>query len=335
MNKNILHISHHIGCFRDQQYVLEKLNFSVTNYKFTDNLYTITKDVSKQFWDNNKEIFNEFDYILISDTAPLSRCFLEHINELKPNLIIWICNRFDWAMQSEPEYYELFKHTYKHEKIRVIPSTFFEKIWCLQFGIDILSIKTINPLGKISYKSESNIPTSKFYQNLYGEKNILPDADVIVPFYRNDNHFFKMSNFLKQKNFTVYNGTFNIPSEIKKYKAYVTLPDSFCKWFSFESIHENIPVILPSKKYLLHLAKFHHDYLFNITGYGGAELLTEDLIDLCEWYNPKFNSCRFYFNNFEEIPDIINNINKYDFSKESAEHENDILNKWKQIYNSF
>jgi len=334
MSKKVLHISHHIGCFRDQQYVMERLGFQVTNYKFTDNVFTITKEIADEFWYANVDVFNSFDYILISDTAPLSRTFLQHIDELSAKLVIWICNRFDYGMQAEPEYYTLFKSATHHKNVKIVPSTFFEKVWCLKNGIDILNTEVINPLGK--HSNDDNIPKSNVFSEMYGDYKELPDADVIVPFYRNDTHFFKLADYLQSKNLSVYNGTFHTVDQLKKYSAFVTLPDTFCKWFSFEAIHNNIPVVLPSKRLLSKLCKVP-DYLFNVTGYGGAEQLTEDVISLSEWYNPKFNSCRYYFDDVIQIPDIISEIKNTtpEFSNVSAAHENNILNKWIRLYDSF
>ena len=56
----VLHISHHIGCFRDQQYILNKLGIHVDNYKFTDNVFTITKEIADDFWNKNEDILNSF-----------------------------------------------------------------------------------------------------------------------------------------------------------------------------------------------------------------------------------------------------------------------------------
>lgn len=337
--KKILHISHHYGCFRDQDYVLHTLGLEVTNYKFTENLYQITKEVSDSFWYQNKEILNSFDYILTSDTAGLSRIFLEHIDELKPKLVIWICNRFDVVMNDEPVFYELFKQHINHPNVRVVPYTFFEKMWCLMKGIDISFTEVITPIGKELPNPNSdgwyNLPNSQWYNETYGASNP-HDAELLVTGYRNDHFFMPLGNTLRNLGVSVYDGTFPHISAVKRYKGMCTLPDAFSKFLTFETIQHNIPVILPSKAFLHHLCH-QPDYLFNVTGYGGAELMTEDLIALCEWYKPEFNSCRFYFNAFEEIPEIVKSINKdtVDYSAIGLQHENEMLTKWLKVYDSF
>jgi hypothetical protein len=333
----ILHISHHLGCFKDQEYILNKLGYKVTNLKFYDRVFTITKDIADSFWKEKKEELNSYDYILTSDTAPLSRIFLENQNEFKSKLIIWICNRFDYNMEKETDFYKLFSKAEENKNIKIIPYTHFEKVWCEHKGI-ILKNDTIRPNGNTIGDHDLNIPNINFYKNEYRATEELPDADVIVPIYYNDNIYFKLSDYLRNKNIKVYNGGFISLHQLKKYKGFVTLPDAFSKFLAFELIHAGIPAILPSKKFLFDLSRTS-GYFFNIWGSGGATLLQPEMIDWCEWYDPRLKKCRFYFDAFDEIPDIVNNINvntmKENFINASNILEQDSLNNWNKLYNTF
>lgn len=338
MTKEILHISHHIGCFRDQEFVLNELDFEVTNHKFYDNLFEITKEVANNFWDNHKDQLNEFDYILTSDTAPLSRIFLENQDEFKGKLVIWVCNRFDYRMEREREYYKLFSEAENNPNIKIVPYSHFEKIWCAERGTNLMDREHIPPCGYHLVSNEKNIPNTDYFDSMYGKQYELPEADVIVPIYHNDNNFFKMGNYLTQNNIKVYNGSFRNIESIKKYKAFVTMPDAFSKFLCFELIHAHIPVILPSKEFLFTLSK-RPNYFFNIWGSGGADLLQKDWIDWCEWYDPELENCRFYYDSFDQIPDIINSIDKEsmfeEFEKCSKYLKNKSLDRWKEFYNNF
>lgn len=338
MKKEILHISHHIGCFRDQEYILKKLGFEVTNHKFYDGVFQITEKIANDFWKNHKEQLNQFDYILTSDTAPLSRIFLENQKEFTGKLIIWICNRFDYRMETETKFYSLFKEAENNSNIKIVPYSQFEKIWCKEKGIDIMNHQHIPPLGINLIESESDIPETEYFSDMYGKKQDLPNADVIVPIYHNDNIFFETKDFLQSKGVSVYNGPFRTIEQLKKYKAFVHMPDAFSKFLCFELIHNQIPAILPSKKFLFDLSK-RPNYFFNIWGSGGANLLQEDWIDWCEWYDPELINCRFYYDSFDEIPLIINSIDKEsminDFEKSSKYLEYKTLNSWKKFYENF
>lgn len=335
---NILHLSHHIGCFKDQSYVLNKLGFQILNFKFYDHQFYVSRELANDFWNNYKDTINKYDYVLISDTSPISRSILQNIDEFESKLVIWICNRFDYAMHGDNDYYQLFKSLKDHKKIRIVASTLWEKIWCLKHGIDILDCPVINPLGKFNEELNSYIPKSDVFNEWYNNTSNLKDAEVFVPFYTNDNNFFNLSNFLSSRNITVCNTTFKSVEELKNYKAVVTLPDTFCKWLSFELIHEKIPAVIPSIKFLNKLC-LTPGYLFNKTGYGGAESLTSDLLSLSEWYNQLFNEVRFHFDDFEEIPDILSKIDKdclnEKFNLCSLKHEQNILSQWENFYASF
>jgi hypothetical protein len=338
MKKKVFHISHHIGCLRDQEYVLNKIGFEVNSYKFFDGVFQITEEIANNVWQKNKDEFNSYDYILTSDTAPLSRIFLQNQSEMKSKLVIWICNRFDYRMETENNFYSLFREAEKNPNIRIVPYSHFEKVWCSHKGVDIMDHTHITPLGMNLANHESKVPESQYFTEMYGQTNELPNADVIVPIYHNDNVFFKMSDFLRSKNISVYNGGFRNVSELSKYKAFIHLPDAFSKFLCFELIHNKIPAILPSKKLLYQLSK-SHNYFFNISGSGGAEMLQESWIDWCEWYDPIFEKCRFFYDNFDQIADIINSINKEDldleFDKCSNYLEESILTKWTNFYQNF
>lgn len=338
MKKEILHISHHIGCFRDQEYILSKLGFDVTNHKFYDGVFQITEQIANDFWNNHKDQLNSFDYILTSDTAPLSRIFLENQHEFKSKLVIWICNRFDYRMETERSYYELFSKAEENPNIKIVPYSYFEKVWCNEKGTNLMNHQHIKPCGRFIESHEHNIPETAYFDEMYGEKNNLPDADVIVPIYHNDNRFFNMKDYLFNKGISVYNGGFRNMNQLKKYKAFVTMPDAFSKFLCFELIHNKIPVILPSKKFLYELSK-KPNYFFNIWGSGGADMLQEDWIDWCEWYDKELVNCRFYYDSFDEIPDIIKSIDKNSmdsyFDSGSKYIETNSLNLWEKFYAEF
>ena len=109
----VLHLSHHYGCLKDHQYVCDKLGLDLTNKLSIWNdiikrdVYCITQEIANSTWKEHKDYFNSFDFIITSDTAPLSRIFLENINEFKGQLIVWVCNRFNYEMHNDPAYHNL------------------------------------------------------------------------------------------------------------------------------------------------------------------------------------------------------------------------------------
>ena len=58
-------------------------------------VYNIGHQRAETVWNRHKDYFDKFDVIVTSDTAPLSRIFLQ--NGWRKPLIIWVCNRFDYC----------------------------------------------------------------------------------------------------------------------------------------------------------------------------------------------------------------------------------------------
>lgn len=336
----VLHLSYHLGCFRDQQYIITMLGGAVENLSAAEiETYTITKEIADKFWNKYKEKFNSYDYVVVSDTSALSRIILQNIDEFKSKLIIWICNRFDYSMWGETDFYRLIDKYKIHPQVKIVAYTLWEKIWCLKKGIDIMTCPVITPLGKSIKAFEYNIPKqhSRVFTSLKDTYSGDYKNTVFVPNYCNDNVYFDMAKYLNSVGVIAYNGVFLHPQELKDFKAYVTAPDAMSKLFCFESIHEEIPVVLPSPKRLLELTK--GNYLFNLTGHGGGQNLTIDLVDFCEWYKEKFKPIRIYYDTLEELPDKIASIDRDKLSPEfkriSKDLEVDVINSWKSVYASF
>src|SRR4051812_31901260 len=93
---NVLHLSHHQGCFGELAYVASQLGFTIESMEYRDG-YNISAEKANASWEANKERFNSFDVIITSDTAPLARIILQHMDEFKGRLVVWVCNRFDYV----------------------------------------------------------------------------------------------------------------------------------------------------------------------------------------------------------------------------------------------
>jgi hypothetical protein len=335
----VLHISYHLGCFSDQQYILNKLGMHIDNFSAAAiGSHTITHEIADNFWKQNKDKINSYDYVLISDTSALSRIILQNIQEFKSKLVIWICNRFDYAMWNEHEFYKLFNAHRFHPQVKFVAYTLWEKIWCLKRGIDIMHCPVITPLGKSNPELDYNIPGKlNHFKALRDAYNGNAEETVFVPNYCNDNVYFKMADYLNSVGVPAYNGPFSHPDQLADFRAYVTSPDAMSKLFCFESIHSKIPVVLPSQRRLLELTK--GNYLFNMTGHGGGQALTEDMTIFCEWYREDFKPVRTYYDTLEELPSKIDSIDKSSltaiFEKLSHSLETETLTKWSKLYASF
>lgn len=341
----ILHISHHIGCMRDHAYIYNKLNFDYEFWKFPKGLFRITKEVANNIWNEKKNYFNSFDYIVTSDTAPLSRIFMENISELKPTVIVWICNRFDYNMEGDQTFYDLFRKISidNTDKFKIIPYSDFEGVWCKLKNINHLD--TITPIGinlnELEYKIDGLEELKNGYINdpnaadKYDNVEELKDK-IFISIYGNENLFFKINEIFKLNNINCFNGGYKNSKDLKYSNGIVIFPDQFSKLATFETIQNEIPVFLPSEEFLI---KLHPTFNNNIRYWFNSPTgnLDNNLIKYCEWY--RFKDCRIYFDSIEDLIFKIKNLTpeiikekKEMCRKYGKEIEEKNIEMWKKIF---
>ena len=329
----ILHLSHHIGCFKDQEYVLNKLGHEVTSLKILELGETLTvinpmeafrmsAPLARVVWSEVKDYLNSFDVVLTSDTAPISRIILENIEEFTGKLVIWICNRYNYELFSDTEWTKLFDKANDFPNVKIVPYTLFEKVWADANGVRTENWEVITPLGKWAATSD---PVEK-------------DNDVWVGMYWNDNKFMNLKQKLLDMGVKSQGGDgerYSDINELKRHYAMITLPDAPSKLICFELIHLGVPALLPAKPLMKQLK--------NTEGYGiplAPAQFDDNIIDVLEWYDPELEDCRYYYNSFEEIPKLITSIkHSQDVIRENCEYhsqrlEGKILEQWKNLYDN-
>lgn len=348
----LLHISHHVGCMRDHAYVYDKLGFEYEFWKFYNGLFKITKEVADRIWNEKKDHFNSFDYIVTSDTAPLSRIFMENIAELKPKVVVWICNRFDYDMETDRSFYEIFnKIAIEHkDKFKIVPYSDFEARWCQFHKIDKTNIlPTITPIGIQKKELDNKIDSLDKFKEKYvdddNSKEHYKDPTELVdkmfiPIYCNDNKFFPLKHMFQHFDIPCFNGGYEHPSDLKNCKGLVTFPDAFSKLIVFETIQNEVIVFLPSPAFLIQL----HPLKNNVTGTAywfnsPIGLLDYNTIQFCEWY--KYENCRIYFDSIDDLihkiktltPEIIEEKKKWcRIYGEILDMSN--VEKWRNVFSS-
>jgi hypothetical protein len=336
--KKVLHLSHHYGCLKDHQYICHNLGIHLESvYSHWDTVipkgcYRLSSSQANEIWNNNENHFKDFDYIITSDTAPLSRIILQNIDKFSGKLIVWICNRFDYNLEWDSSYYELIKKYSNHDKVKLVPYTEFERIWMNKFGIDT-KYETIRPIGlvisdKLSKDEEYSIGFDGNYEM------DLSGGDVLVSRYHNDNIFQNSKQICESFGLTARHAKYRGSVELEKlsnlYHCFLMFPDAYSKFTTFELMQLKMPVILPSENLLLSLYK-KPNYFFS-TG------ITPDTVKYCEWYNEYYENFAVYFEDLEGIGDAVKMVkdNKEEIisimEKYAKIHKEKTLNQWRQIY---
>jgi hypothetical protein len=340
----VLHLSHHYGCLKDHQYICRQLGFELeSQFSHWDDVlpydsYKMSKDLANQIWEDNKDYFNQFDFITTSDTAPISRIFLQNFDEFNGKLNIWVSNRFDYDMHGDAEYYNLFRQALELDRVKVIPYTEFERVWMAQYNI-YCDHETVRPIGKTIEDPLSEKDTSDNLVGFSGDhelKDSQMKGDVLVSRYHNDNIFQDSKLICEEQGLIArhakYRGPQELESIVNNFTCFLMHPDAYSKFTAFELMQMRMPVILPSEEYFFKMSRMPR-YFFS-TG------VVANTVGMVEWYNEYYSKYAVYFDDHTQIKECVEIIkdNKEEICaiiKECAEeHSVKTLDQWRRIYES-
>jgi len=323
----ILHLTFHRGCQYDIEYICDKLNLDLETLYFHDyatgiyrpNRYKVTEQRAEAWWHDKKDYYQSFDCIITSDTAPLSRIFLRHIDELKPRLIVWICNRFDYAIEDDEQYAVLLNGLAQQKRIALIPNTEIERIYCKQKGVT-LTEPTIKPLGR----------------RLPSRRMLPPDADVYmdegdyetgfyVPMYHNETKFMNLHRHCSSLGLRTFHGTHRGADSLTRFKAIIHIPYAWSTWSFFESLALNVPYLIPTERFLKEM-RSRPSFWFQTD-------FNEDILKLSEWYCDEHRSFVTYFDNWNDLAAKAQNTDWTQVRKMvrafAEEHHDRTIASWK------
>jgi len=334
----VLHLSHHYGCLKDHQYVCKELGLELTSvFSLWDTVipkgsFRMTQELANSIWEKNEKYFQSFDFITTSDTAPLSRIVLENFDKFDGTLIVWVSNRFDYDMNGDMPYYDLFRKYINHPRVKVVPYTEFENVWMTRFGIKT-NYPVIRPIGLTIpdplSEDESHIMgfDGNYELNLEG-------GDVLVSRYHNDTKFQNSRNICEKFGLKTGTATYRGAEELKQlaslYDCFLIFPDAYSKFTTFELMQIGMPVILPSEELLLELSR-RPNYFFS-TG------VATSTVKYCEWYNEHYENFAVYFEDMDGIGDAVSMVQEnrtvilQNMSDCARIHKEHTMNQWKEIY---
>jgi hypothetical protein len=325
----VLHLSFHRGCQNDMEYICDKLGYNLTFMEFNDGetktnaKYNIGHERALKCWNLNKDYFYKFDVVITSDTAPLSRVFLQ--NNFKKKLIIWICNRFDYYDAAsldcdfpDKEYYDLIRDAKNRPNVIIAGYTPFENYYANNIRNVYIGNLIIKPIGKTS------ITYNNFTETIVENKQ----NKFIVPPYHNENILMNLSEKLNELNISNYSGRYNGPLDLQKFKGVIHIPYAWSNLALFEAIQLGVIYFIPSLNFLIKLSKTGNFWF--------QPPFDNDLLIYSEWYCKENKDIFNYFDSWEDLVYKVNNLNYNEFKlkllKFGKDHEDKYLNMWKNIF---
>jgi len=331
---HILHLSFHKGCINEINFIAEKLDIQVTSFFIPDiapgewdgyasgnALYNVGHKRAACIWNKHKDYFNQFDAVITSDTAPLSRIFLQN-NYTKP-LIVWICNRFDYCDTAsldcdfpDQEYYQLLSAASQKKNVYLVPYTAFESFYALQKGV-ACNRDVIKPIGFCASCDGSSAISS--YVNR--------QETFFIPPYLND-----VSVDLEEQcsllGILAYRGRYNGPYDLADFKGIIHAPYAWSNVAFFENTQQGIPYFVPS---VTLMQEWHAQGII-----WWQNNIFKSHYQLSEWYNAENSEIITYFDSWQ---DLKNNIELTDFvalrakiKQYAGRHVDIMLSRWRAIF---
>lgn len=321
----ILHLTYHQGCKINLDFVAKSLGYEITT-QFADWNYNIGHNRAEEIWNKYKDYYNTFDVIITSDTAPLSRIFLQ--NNYNGKLIVWVCNRFDYCDQAtndcqfpDEEYYNFFKSAINNYNVKIFSYTQFEHEYAAKYK----NINWSNIIKPCSFVEECSFNSAL-------PSTVNKERTFFIPAYHNDIIFMNLKNKCDSLGIQSYNGRYNGPADLKNIKGIIHIPYAWSNLALFENWSLGNVYLIPSKNFLLQLSlqgnffwspPFLHEY-----------------IESSEWYLPEHKDLFLYFDDWEHLKYLaadekLINSKKQELFYFSSNNTLSMLSKWRDAIESW
>jgi len=291
----ILAIGFHGGALESLHHVIPDIDTWCVPIEENGFHYNMTHDRAEILWGMYKDKFNSYDTIITTDTTPISRIFLQ--NNYKGRLIIWICNRFDYAdgdFVFDKEYYGLMEKANFDKNVRIAAYSKYDRIHSFRAGV------LVDEIIKPTFNPELNYPEGIYY----------------MPDYQNNYTF----NIAEKCNFNVKTGRHET-EELKTFKAIIHLPYHWQGVAEMKALQYCIPYYVPSKKLFFNLlatGKYWFQNQSDLYKY----------LEVCNFYD-KENKAIYYFDSLDKINDI--EIDREKIFKYASELFTYNKRKWKHL----
>ncbi|EEH50937.1 uncharacterized protein MICPUCDRAFT_54898 [Micromonas pusilla CCMP1545] len=338
----LFHISFHLGCINEIEFVGSQLNIEVDSLLWDgagdgNDKYNINHRRAAKYWDLLKERALQADVVLTSDTTPLARIFLQ--NGYPGKLLIWISNRFDYAHappavqvseeESERyagehpeefptrEYYNLIRKAALSSKTAIVCYTAFEHIYARTVRNVEVGRQVIRPSG------HGYLHSLVVKKDGGGKVPLTVDKSTtfFIPPYHNDE---RTPTKCATLGIRCYRGRYAGPLDVKGFKGIIHVPYAWSNFALFEMIAQGTPYFIPSKKLLLAEEEIFWSPPFD-----------KENLDASEWYDPTLAHVFIYFDSWEALPDVIE---RTDFGKQiqvlqefSEKHKREVVERWKTV----
>lgn len=291
----VLHLTCHRGCQKYLDSVAAQLGWQLKtlflpDFRALDSVYNMTAEKADRAWLLLKDQIQTFDHVVVSDTAPLSRIVLQHLDEYTGRVTVWVCNRFDYAHGHDeafpdPGWYDLVRQY--HERVRFVSYTRLERMYALDRDVvwdNAFADATIRPVCRVD-------PVPPAVSALPAEVQAAKSDYLFIPPYVNDEKLIDF-NFLQQHHILHYRGRYNGASDLLGFKAILHIPYAPSNLALFENLSLGMVYYIPSLTFMLTLLQQHPWF--------STGNITQN-VQASEWYDARHRDLFVYFDSWDDL----------------------------------
>lgn len=294
----ILHLTHHWGCHRVIKSVVKSFGFELQTQNMQGTNFNIGHQRANELWEENRDYYNQFDVIVVSDTAPLSRIFLQ--NEYRGKLIIWIDNRFDYCdsmtndcLFPDREYYDLFRSATQKKNVKIISSSDFETFYAAARGVSI-GDNVIRPWCFDVYTG------AEFPIQRRGELPVLKKENLfLIPPYHNNN-LFDLLEKCRTLGVPAHHGLYDGPEDLIGFKGLIHIPNGWSDLSPYECWEKGLVYLIPSVDFELILSA-QPGFWFQ------EHRMLRSAIEKSCWFCPENYALSLHFDSWDHLGELAKN----------------------------
>ena len=337
-----LHLTFHAGCKNEIAYVAEELGVTVDALSieaFFQNDFESSKALPKHYllditgeradgiWEANKEVFGLYDGYIISDTTPLSQIILRH--EKKKPVIIWVCNRFDFAVQGREEYYAFFREIASYPNTYIVGYTPYENAQ-IAHKTGVFIDQVIKPIGLRPCSSHHFSLSAKEVPKSTNKKETFYFRD-----YPNTYHIGLKKQLAKHR-IPFYSGSYRGLDDIQEFKGAIHIPWVMSNIQLFENLALGLPHFVPSKEFYRSLYRYNPQGIFILHSPPITSAPLEEMLNYSEWFAPEHLDLFVTFDSWDDLKRKILSTNYEEVSLKSkafaAKHREEMLHRWELLF---
>jgi len=254
--------------------------------------------LSQEAWEKYGEQYcYEYDYIIVTDTTPIARPFLQM--NCPKRIILRITSRFDHLMEKDYSWFRLLLNVQNKNNIRIVPNNYWEEWYARTKGVSFQIFDIIGGLGLTPIYDPDPIHPAAFWEcKRYDNPAFLTiigkwyDRIILWRKFTNDwgmRYNARPDNYCGPKSLT------NL--------SVVHIPYQTSLMGMWENFGEGVVYFIPTPENYISLWETSPVRW----GFHGSKAPNKEILPLADWWHQNYTHLFIYWNNVSELRKLSQN----------------------------